>query len=51
MQRSFFDYALEYQEGKRSTQFLSEMKILIPFDAIGTETHYLGLHKTLSTLI
>ena len=26
MQPSFFDYALEYQGGKRSTQFLSEMK-------------------------
>lgn len=30
MQLSFFDYALEYQGGKRSTQFLSEMKPLIP---------------------
>ena len=34
MQPSFFDYALEYQGGKRSTQFLSEMKPLIPYDAI-----------------
>lgn len=36
MQPSFFDYVLEYRGGKRSTQFLSEMKVLIPFDAIET---------------
>lgn len=34
MQPSFFDYALEYQGGKRSSKFLSEMKALIPFDII-----------------
>lgn len=33
-QPSFFDYALEYKGGKRSSKFLSEMKELIPFDAI-----------------
>ncbi len=34
MQASFFDYALQYQGGKKSTKFLSEMKELIPFNAI-----------------
>ena len=34
MQPSFFDYALQYQGGKKSTKFLSEMKELIPFEAI-----------------
>jgi len=34
MQPSFFDYAMEYQGGKKSTKFLSEMKELIPFKAI-----------------
>ena len=34
MQPSFFDYAMEYQGGKKSTKFLSEMKELIPFEAI-----------------
>lgn len=34
MQQSFFDYALQYQGGKRSSKFLSEMKELIPFEAI-----------------
>jgi transposase, IS5 family len=34
MQPSFFDYAMEYQGGKKSTKFLSEMKLLIPFEAI-----------------
>jgi IS5 family transposase len=34
MQPSFFDYAMEYQGGKKSTKFLSEMKELIPFEDI-----------------
>jgi IS5 family transposase len=34
MQPSFFDYAMEYQGGKKSTKFLTEMKELIPFEAI-----------------
>lgn len=34
MQPSFFDYAMEYQGGKKSSKFLSEMKELIPFEAI-----------------
>ena len=34
MQPSFFDYALQYKGGKKSTKFLSEMKEIIPFEAI-----------------
>lgn len=34
MQPSFFDYALEYKGGKKSTRFLNEMKLLIPFETI-----------------
>jgi transposase, IS5 family len=34
MQLSFFDYALEYKGGKKSTKFLNEMKLLIPFETI-----------------
>lgn len=34
IQPSFFDYALQYQGGKKSTKFLAEMKELIPFEAI-----------------
>jgi len=34
IQPSFFDYALQYQGGKKSTKFLTEMKELIPFEAI-----------------
>jgi hypothetical protein len=34
MQPSFFDYAMEYQGGKKSSKFLSEMKELIPFEVI-----------------
>lgn len=34
MQPSFFDYALQYKGGKKSTKFLAEMKELIPFEAI-----------------
>lgn len=34
MQLSFFDHAMQYQGGKKSMKFLSEMKDLIPFKAI-----------------
>ncbi len=45
MQPSFFDYALEYQGGKRSTQFLTEMKLLIPFDTIEAVLIEKGIYK------
>jgi IS5 family transposase len=45
MQPSFFDYALEYQGGKRSTQFLGEMKVLIPFEAIEAILIEKGIYK------
>lgn len=45
MQPSFFDYALEYQGGRRSTQFLSEMKPLIPYDAIEAVLIEKGIYK------
>ena len=34
IQPSFFDYAMKYQGGRKSTKFLGEMKKLIPFEAI-----------------
>ena len=34
MQPSFFDYAMEYQGGKKSMKFLAEMRPLIPFDIL-----------------
>lgn len=34
MQLSFFDHAMQYQGGKKSMKFLSEMKELIPFEEI-----------------
>lgn len=45
MQPSFFDYALEYQGGRRSTQFLSEMKPLIPYEAIEAVLIEKGIYK------
>lgn len=45
MQPSFFDYALEYQGGKRSTQFLNEMKVLIPLDSIEAILIEKGVYK------
>lgn len=45
MQPSFFDYALEYQGGRRSTQFLSEMKPLIPYDTIETVLIEKGIYR------
>ncbi len=35
MQLSFFDYAMEYQGGKKSNKFLGEMKEIIPFEPRG----------------
>lgn len=45
MQPSFFDYALEQKGGKRSTQFLSEMKPLIPYDTIEAVLIEKGIYK------
>lgn len=45
MQPSFFDYVLEYQGGRRSTQFLSEMKPLIPYDTIETVLIEKGIYR------
>ena len=32
MQPNFFDYAMQYQGGKKSMKFLNEMKEIIPFE-------------------
>jgi len=45
MQPSFFDYALQYQGGKKSTKFLSEMKELIPFAEIEKLLIEKGIYK------
>lgn len=45
MQPSFFDYALEYKGGKKSTKFLSEMKELIPFEQIEKLLIEKGIYK------
>ena len=45
MQPTFFDYALEYKGGKRSTKFLSEMKVLIPFESIEKLLIEKGIYK------
>jgi transposase, IS5 family len=45
MQASFFDYALQYQGGKKSTKFLTQMKALIPFDAIEKLLIEKGIYK------
>jgi IS5 family transposase len=45
MQPSFFDYAMEYQGGKKSTQFLGEMKGLIPFKSIEKRLIEKGIYK------
>ena len=34
MQLSFFDYAMQYQGGKKSMKFLNEMKEIILFDKL-----------------
>jgi IS5 family transposase len=34
MQLSFFDYAMQYQGGKKSMKFLNEMKEIIPFEKL-----------------
>lgn len=44
-QPSFFDYAMAYQGGKKSSAFLSEMKLLIPFDEIETVLIEKGIYK------
>ena len=45
VQPSFFDYAIEYQGGRRSSRFLSEMKALVPFDAIESMLVEKGIYK------
>lgn len=45
MQTSFFDYALQYQGGKKSTKFLTEMKELIPFETIESLLIEKGIYK------
>ena len=45
MQPSFFDYAMDYQGGKKSMKFLGEMKELIPFDAIEQQLIEKGIYK------
>ena len=45
MQPSFFDYALEYKGGKKSTKFLLEMKLLIPFETIENLLIEKGIYK------
>lgn len=45
MQPSFFDYALEYKGGKKSTKFLAEMKELIPFEQIEKLLIEKGIYK------
>ena len=44
MQTSFFDYSLQYQGGKKSTKFLSEMKELIPFKQKESAVLFRGLN-------
>jgi len=45
MQPSFFDYAMDYQGGKKSMKFLGEMKPLIPFDLIEKTLIEKGIYK------
>jgi len=45
MQPSFFDYAMEYQGGKKSIKFLSEIRELIPFDIIEAKLIEEGSYK------
>ena len=46
MQLSFFDHAMQYQGGKKSMKFLSEMKELIPFEAIEKILIEEGIYKS-----
>ena len=48
MQPSFFDYAMEYQGGKKSMKILSEMKELIPFDTIEVKLIEEGIYKPIA---
>jgi len=45
MQPSFFDYAMEYQGGKKSMKFLAEMRPLIPFDILEKKLIEKGIYK------
>ena len=45
MQPSFFDYAMDYQGGKKSMKFLGEMKILIPFELLTSKLIKEGIYK------
>ncbi len=45
MQLSFFDYAIEYQGGKKSNKFLGEMKEIIPFEKIEDILIQEGIYK------
>jgi len=45
MQPSFFDYAMDYQGGKKSMKFLGEMKKLIPFEIIEKKLIEKGIYK------
>lgn len=45
MQPSFFDYAMDYQGGKKSMKFLGEMKVLIPFNQLEVELIEQGIYK------
>jgi hypothetical protein len=46
MQLSFFDHVMQYQGGKKSMKFLSEMKELIPFEAIEKILIKEGIYKS-----
>jgi IS5 family transposase len=45
MQLSFFDHAMQYQGGKKSMKFLSEMKEIIPFDNLVSILIEEGIYK------
>jgi len=45
MQLSFFDHAMQYQGGKKSMKFLSEMKEIIPFDKLVSILIEEGVYK------
>ena len=46
MQPSFFDYAMDYQGGRKSMKFLGEMKELIPFDHLEKQLIEKGIYKS-----
>ena len=45
MQPSFFDYAMQYQGGKKSMKFLNEMKEIIPFEHLVSILIEEGIYK------